>query len=236
MKTQRFIGNFNLNNADLKVNDAELLNQLKNVLRLGLGDEVILCDGKLNEAIAKISEIGKDFISFRIIGISKNKNEPDGDDSLYCSILKRENFELVVQKAVEAGIKEIVPIVSERTVKLDIRKDRLEKIIKEAAEQSGRGILPELQNTTKLQEAVKNSEGNKINIFFDISGDIIRPSMLNTGYKDNVGVWVGPEGGWTPEELELARNSGFKIISLGKLTLRAETAAIVGTYLAIHNL
>lgn len=61
---------------------------------------------------------------------------------LYCAILKHENFELVVQKATEAGIKEIAPIITTRTIKLDIRKDRLEKIIKEAAEQSGRGVVP----------------------------------------------------------------------------------------------
>ena len=83
---------------------------------------------------------------------------------------KKENFELVVQKAVEIGVKEIIPIITKRTVKLNLKYDRLEKIIKEAAEQSGRGILPILRKAMDFKKAIEEAEQNNINLFFDISG------------------------------------------------------------------
>ena len=131
MKIHRFIGNFEINIGDLKINGKELLNQFRSVLKLKVGEKIILCDGKINEGVAEIKAYGKDYIEVEIQEVSVNKNEPVREVILYCSILKRENFELVVQKATEVGIKEIIPIITERTVKLDIRKDRLEKIIKE---------------------------------------------------------------------------------------------------------
>ncbi len=230
MRLHRFIGNFDIAKSNLKIHDDELLNQIRNVLRLGSGQEVILADGKLSEAKAKISEMGKDFIVFEVLERWQNQNESERDVVLYCAILKRENFELVVQKATEAGIKEIVPVITERTVKLNIRQDRLEKIIKEAAEQSGRGIMPILHAALDLQQAIDNG-GKNMNLFLDSSGESFNDSQrLNN--EGQIGVWIGPEGGWTEKELSLARESKFKIINLGKLTLRAETAAIIGTYLA----
>src|SRR3989344_4947911 len=144
MKIHRFIGNFKIKIGALRINDEELLNQLRNVLKLKVGEKIILCDGRRNEGSAEIKEYGKDYVEVEIKEVGVNENEPEKQVILYCSILKRENFELVVQKATEIGIKEIVPIITERTVKLDIRKDRLEKIIREAAGQSGRGTVPVL--------------------------------------------------------------------------------------------
>ena len=141
---------------------------------------------------------------------------------------------MVVQKATEAGVKEIIPVITERTIKLNIRPSRLEKIIKEAAEQSGRGIVPILRDPVDFVDAIDGVGSNSINIIFDKSGEIFE----NLKFKiENcaVGAWIGPEGGWTDKELERARTENFKIFNLGKLTLRAETAAIVGTYLIVHN-
>lgn len=125
-----------------------------------------------------------------------------------------------------------MPIVVEQTIKLNIRKDRLEKIIKEVAEQSGRGIVPILQDPIDFEEAAKSAKRNNINFIFDSSGVIFRNSRLEI--RDYaVGVWVGPEGGWTPSELEKARSSGFEIVSLGRLIFRAETAAMIASYLSL---
>ncbi len=214
--------------------EPEVVNQIKKVLRLKIGEAVLLCDGKLSEAEAVIVEINRDFIRLNVQRVYKNDNEPDKNVILYCAILKKENFELVVQKATEVGILEIVSLITARTVKLDIRQDRLEKIIKEAAEQSGRGIVPILHEPINFEKAVSNTDKNNINFLFDSSGAGFGNWKLEIG-NCAVGVWVGPEGGWHPNELEIAKKSGFKIISLGKTTLRAETAAIIGSYLAIHS-
>lgn len=234
MKLHHFIGDFNLRVGGFKLEDAEIFNQIRNVLKLKIGEQVLLCDGRMNEAEAEIRSYGKDFVEVKIKEIKINRNEPQGEVILYCSILKRENFELVIQKATEVGAKEIVPIITERTVKLNIRQDRLEKIIKEAAEQSGRGIVPILHEPIDFEGAIKNIKKDSRSFLFDTSGKTLihtTDPLLHT----TTSVWIGPEGGWTSQELDLARRSDLKIISLGQLTLRAETAAITATYLIVHN-
>ena len=234
MRLHRFIGDYDLTSDHLKIKDSDLTNQVRNVLRLKKGDEIILADGNLNEARTKVSEISKDVVEVDIVEKWHNQNESESDVVLYCAILKRENFELVVQKATEIGAKKIVPIITERTVKLDIRPDRLQKIIREAGEQSGRGKLPILSDTVEFSDAIGTLSGNGLNLFFDKSGE----SFTTISRQDNVsrtGIWIGPEGGWTDQEVESARSAGFKILNLGKLTLRAETAAITASFAVVNK-
>jgi 16S rRNA (uracil1498-N3)-methyltransferase len=238
MRLHRFIGNFNFAESRLKIFDKEILDQIKNVLRLGAGEKIILSDGNLNEALAQINNFKKDYLEVEILEVGKNENEPKVRAVLYCSILKRENFELAAQKAVEVGIAEIVPIVAKRTVKLNLKEERLKKIIREAAEQSGRGRVPVLQPVIDFAEAVEEAEKNNVNLFFDVSGKNIKnffDSHFRGNDRETVGVFIGPEGGWDEEEIKMARNKNFKIVSLGRLTLRAETAAAVASYVVASN-
>ena len=243
MRLHRFIGNFDLSKEEVSVNDTDFINQAKNVLRLKHGDKLILCDGNLNEAIAEISNLNKEFVELKILETYKNQNEPaspaggpERNIVLYCPILKKENFEWAVQKAVEVGVKEITPIITARTVKLGLNKDRLEKIIKEAAEQSGRGILPRLNEAMDFDRAVdlaKNS--NDLNLFFNIDGKNVQHSMSNISNIPKIGVFLGPEGGWDEEEIKKAQSSnGFTIVGLGKTILRAETAAVIASYQTVN--
>lgn len=227
MKLHRFIIPIQLDKKQIRLVDKELLNQLRNVLRLKVGDKITLADGQLNEALVQIKSVSKDFVELEIVKVSKNENEPKVHGVLYAALLKRENFELVAQKATEVGIKEIVPIISKRTVKLNLRQDRLEKIIKEAAEQSNRGVVPILHEPLDFKKALEHAKQNDINLFFDPSGKELGGKF---GISKTAGLWVGPEGGWDEEELQLAKEKGFKIISLGKLFFRAETAAIIASY------
>ena len=133
----------------------------------------------------------------------------------------------------EVGVKEITPIITARTVKLGLNKERLEKIIKEAAEQSGRGILPRLNEAMDFDRAVdlaKNS--NDLNLFFNIDGKNVQHSMSNIS---KIGIFIGPEGGWDEEEIKKAQSSnGFTIVGLGKTILRAETAAVIASYQTVN--
>jgi len=111
----------------------------------------------------------------------------------------------------------------------------LEKIIKEAAEQSGRGILPILRDAAKFSEALENSRQNDLNLFFEIDSQMLDTAELREMKSKKIGIFIGPEGGWSPEELatiaETAKeNKNFKLRGLGSLTLRAETAAIVASW------
>lgn len=251
MTTQRFFGNFNFSKEEIgkiiEISDKNIIHQIRNVLRLKIGDEIILCDGKSNEAISKIIDPSatrfaealakrngyKNFLNLEIIKVFKNNNEPEKDIVLYCAILKKENFELVVQKAVEIGVKEIIPVISKRTVKLNLKYDRLEKIIKEAAEQSGRGILPILRKAMDFKKAVEVAKQNNVNLFFDISGEKITENQLKSN-QEKIGLFIGPEGGWDTGELEFAKDNKFEILSFGKLTFRAETAAIIASYIVLN--
>lgn len=216
----------------IEYSEKEFLNQIKNVLRLKPGDKVFLFNNEMDEVEAEITEIKKDLVKLRILKVQKNLREPKIRTILYCSILKHNNFEIVVQKATEIGIKEIFPIVSERTVKFLLREKRLNKIIKEAAEQSGRGFLPVLHNSLTFSEAIKNAVQNEINLIFDRDGESFKKFKRETFNKR--GIFIGPEGGWSELELKLAKKNNFKVISLGKLTLRAETAAIIASFLVLN--
>jgi 16S rRNA (uracil1498-N3)-methyltransferase len=245
MRLHRFIGNFStlggsasggdFSQSRFKIYDEEILKQAKNVLRLKKGDSLILADGKLNEAVVRIAESDKKFLEVEILERNVNKNEPERHGILYCSILKRENFEWVVQKATEVGIKEIAPVISSRTVKLGLKEERLEKIIKEAAEQSGRGVLPILRQAVKFSEALENAKQNDLNLFFEIGGQLLDMAELREMKFKKIGIFIGPEGGWSPEEVEAIasltkEDKNFKLRGLGKLTLRAETAAVAASW------
>lgn len=235
MRINRFIGNFDFSNKNIKIIESDLINQFRNVLRFSKGDKIILGDGKMNEVLAEIKEIQKDFIEVEILELRLNKKEPQRKVILYCAILKRENFELVCQKTVETGIFEITPIICERIIKFGLKSERLEKIIKEAAEQSGRGIIPKLNQTIIFEKAIGQAKNNNLNLFFDSRGVDLLDVKLNLDGK-KTGIFIGPEGGWSEQEIErVKKEENFKIINLGPLTLRAETAAIVATYL-VSNL
>ena len=225
MRLHRFIGDFDLNQTNLTISDPDLINQVIKVLRLKIGEQIILADGKSTEAITEITALNKKNISVKIISKYSNKNEPAKKVTLFCAILKRENFELVVQKAVETGVSEIAPMITDRTVKTGLNMSRLQKIIKEAAEQSGRGEIPALKEAIKFSEAIKNG-----GIVFDPSGD---PFNIQKS-SNKLNIFIGPEGGFSENEIKLAKENNLYISSLGSLTLRAETAAIIASYLTIR--
>lgn len=209
---------------------------MKDVLHLKAGEECMLSDGNRNEARCRIKAFSVKGCVVDIISQSYNANENNVRGILYCSLLKKEYFETVVQKAAEIGVSEIVPIISRRTVKLAVSpRARLEKILKEASEQSGRGIIPVLCDTLSFDDAVRRSSASHAVTFFYHPDSI----LFSDWKKENiipkkVNIFIGPEGGWDDYELGLARQHHFFIISLGPTVLRAETAAIIGSYLAIH--
>ena len=229
MKLHRFITNLNFKKDTISSKDNELINQIKNVLRLKTGHFVILIDEKGNEVKASVKSFSKNEINFEIIERLENNKEPDKYIKLYCAILKRENFELAVQKATELGVKEIIPIRTAHTIKQNIKTERINKIAKEASEQSGRTIIPEIKEPISFAGALEDSKENEANFIFHTESK----EKFSTD-KKQIGIFIGPEGGWTDQEIEAAKTNNIKIASLGNLTLRAETAAIVGTFLALQ--
>lgn len=232
MRLHRFFITADLSHSPLRMTEPELLHQWAKVLRLDAGDAVILCDGKGVEAKGSIVSLDKHAAMIKLDAPHPVIAEPSRSVTLYCAVLKRENFELVVQKSVEVGVKAIVPIITSRTVKTGLKMERLRMIAKEAAEQSGRGILPMISEPLEFDRALKEAK-NKANLFFHTHQEAPYPSRSSSVHS--VGVWVGPEGGWTEEEAQKAQDNDFSISSLGKLILRGETAAIIASYLVLED-
>lgn len=227
MKVHRFIGPFSLVPGPFFLTDQEVIHQICDVLKLRPEEEIILCDGRGIEALGKITGRDEKGIQLALGEITPNKAEPGHQVALYCSVLKKENFELVCQKATEAGVTEIIPVITERTVKQGLRPERLEKIIREAAEQSGRGVLPRLAEAMDFEKGLTDSARFGARCLCDPGGQ----SWGSSQGKD-VAVFIGPEGGWSENEIELAKKAGLSAVSFGQRILRGETAAIIATFLA----
>lgn len=233
MKLHRFIGNFPLHEKRFWISDKDLAHQMRSVLRIEVGEHVVLCDGHGNEAEAVVRSYDARAVEVEIVAAQKHSMETARSVVLYLAVLKKENFELVVQKATEVGIAEIVPMITARTVKTSLNESRMIKIATEAAEQSGRTTVPVVHAPIMFADAVERaSAAHAINWFFDIGGDAILPMRDTRPTIRDAGIFIGPEGGWIDDERAIARSRSLKRVSLGPLTLRAETAAIVASYLA----
>ncbi len=232
MKLHRFIGNYDLSAPELDIYDKDVVYQAFKVLRLQAGQKIVLCDGKNREALANILSIDSKMISLQLERVTEMHNEPEREIVLYCSIIKRELFDLVVQKATEIGVRQIIPLLSKRTVKQNVKIERLRTIAKEAAEQSGRGIVPYVHEPMEWHMALNHSKDNLVNLFFHT---IERGDGIPQGFKKKIGVWIGPEGGWSEDEVLDAQRFSFLMVELGPLVLRAETAAIIASYLCVYG-
>lgn len=226
MKIHRFIDNFDFSKTEIELS-GELAHQIKKVLKLKIGEKIELSDGHGSKVEGEIIELGNT-VAVRIgtvekINLTKNKV------ILCCAILKKENFETVAEKATECGAMEIIPIITERTIKTGLNIERLKKITKEASEQSGRTDIPLISEPVSFKESIETDK-NILNLFFDKSGEPL--SKISASKNQKIKIWIGPEGGWTENEIKLAKDNNFVIFSLGSLTLRGETAAMIGTYLA----
>ncbi len=229
MKIHRFITTISRDNDVSRIVDPAILHQVKRVLRYGTGDTIIVVDETGTEHQFEIHHYEPHAIVGTTSLAGKTIQKSTAQIFLYCSILKRENFELVVQKATEIGVTDIVPLICDRTVKLGVKHDRLLSIAKEAAEQSGRLTIPRIHEIQPFDDVIKKHTPNNLYYFFDLQGNSISALPFKES-KSAVHIYIGPEGGWTDRERALAHESGCNIVCLGTMILRAETAAIIAAY------
>ncbi len=232
MKIHRFFWKFNSRAGKIEIPTGETYNQIKNVLRLGISEKAEFFNERGQAVLAKLSEYRTGSIIFDVVS-AKKKTTEEKEITLYCAILKKDNFELVAQKATEIGVSRIVPLVTRHTVKLDLNRERLKKIIIEAAELSGRIQIPELSEKMYFSAALEQSEKLDARFFCDQRGKKITPNALKN--MQTIGIFIGPEGGWQEEEIAAARKEGCLFVSLGKYVLRGETAAIAALALIVNN-
>jgi 16S rRNA (uracil1498-N3)-methyltransferase len=208
-------------------------------LRKKPGDKITFTDGRLNIFYCIIKSIDNEKLTCEIIEKKFNLYEPDIEVELYLGLLKNMNrFEFAVEKCVELGIKKIVPILTEHTIiKKPLSKnktERLNKIILSAMKQSQRCFLPELSDAITLNEMIEitSNEKNKV-ILYEFEDTIKKLSHFKP--KDKVILCIGPEGGFSEEEIKKFNQNNWNIMSLGDRKLRAETAAVVSVYNILNN-
>ena len=210
---------------------------VRTVLRLKKDDNIILFNGKGGEYIGVLSEVSRNAVQVEVNSFSDRTVESPLKITLGLGISRGDRMDLAVQKAVELGVTDITPILTDRCVvqlKGEKKQQRLhhwQKIMQHAAEQSSRTFIPELTDIATLQTWVESQQGLKI--FLDPYAE----NVLTQYQPDNMQVTLltGPEGGFTEQERKAARAAGFIPVRLGKRILRTETAAI-GTLAAVQML
>ena len=232
----RFYVNANQIQGDTIVIKGSDINHIKNVLRMKQGDDIVICNGQGKDCYCIINKVSEAEISAKIITQKDTGTELDQKIILFQGLPKKDKMELIIQKAVELGVYEIVPVMTKRTiVKLEDKKkeekklQRWQAIAEEAAKQSGRGMIPLVSPVVNFREAVTRAGllGQAIIPYENASGmQITRKILGDLRQFDSIGVFIGPEGGFEEAEIDLAVSKKIHPISLGRRILRTETAGL----------
>lgn len=212
------------------------VNHIKNVLRLKQGDEIVICNGQGKDCYCIINKVSEGLITAKIESFQETGTELKAKITLFQGMPKKDKMELIIQKAVELGVTEIVPVMTKRVVvKLEDKKkeekklERWQAIAEEAAKQSRRGIIPIINPVQSFKEAIENGKQMDLGIipYENASGMLKTKEIMHSlGKYNSIGVFIGPEGGFEESEIELAMNNQLLPITLGRRILRTETAGL----------
>ena len=212
------------------------VNHIRNVLRMRVGDKIQISDGSSQVRLCQIIQMENDRIETEILSIEESLAELPAQIYLFQGIPKGDKMEWIIQKAVELGVYAIVPMRTNRVVvKLDKKKEesRLKRwngIAESAAKQSGRSFIPEVLPVMEFEEVCHFVQEFACKIIpYECAEGIERTKELIKGIqtKNQVGILIGPEGGFEKDEIEMALQNGIEAVSLGKRILRTETAGMV---------
>lgn len=238
------MANFFIDKKDIDGSTARITGDeaahISRVLRMKAGDGLTLCDGEGNFYDAVIESVSAGEVAAEVSRVYPAPTEPGVRITLFQGIPKNPKLEFVVQKATEIGVVRIVPVDTARTVaKLEKENKvlRLRKIAAEAAKQSRRGIIPEVCDPVPFDRAVELAgELDLAFIPYEEESGLSAKSFLRGKSAGTLGIFIGPEGGFEPEEAELARSRGITPVTLGPRILRTETAGLVAASLAFYEL
>jgi 16S rRNA (uracil1498-N3)-methyltransferase len=221
--------------------EGAVVHQLTHVLRMQPEDRVIVLDDSGWEQEVVLTQVGPDRVEGQVVEKRLARGEPRTKISLYQSVLKGQRFELGLQKGTELGVVEFVPVISSRCIvsgldDVNRKAERWQRIILEAAEQSGRGRLPRLRAALMFSRAcgrAKRLGGLSLIPWEEENVTGLRQALHPTGDNEqrsaqpfSVNLFIGPEGGFTAEEIDVAKGYSIVPIGLGPRILRAETAGL----------
>ncbi len=216
--------------------DAATTHQMRAVLRLGVGAQIVVLDGSGRQFQVILTRLDHAGAEGRITGHGPASGEPQTRLTLYQALLKGEKFEWVLQKCTEAGVSRFVPLITLRTIPHDHvalakKESRWRRIIQEAAEQAHRARLPALSSPLDLAAACGEAAAQNDLVIFcweAASSQRLQAALqAHLPAAARVALFIGPEGGFAPEEALQAQAAGAQVASLGPRILRAETAGLV---------
>ena len=221
------------------------VNHMKNVLRLRVGEEVGINDGEGTEYVCTVDHYEDNMAVLNILSSEKSQQELPSKIYLFQGLPKSDKMELIIQKAVELGVYEVIPVSTRRcVVRLDNKKaakkvERWQAIALSGAKQSGRGIVPEVKNVMTFNEALKYASNLDVRLIpYELAEGMKGTKELISSIKpgESVGIFIGPEGGFDEEEVNKANEEGVKTITLGKRILRTETAGLTTLSILMFHL
>ena len=211
------------------------VNHMKNVLRMRVGEEVMISDGNNQTYRCAVQEYGEDIAILKIMERGLVDTELPSNIYLFQGLPKQDKMELIVQKAVELGVYQVVPVATKRcVVNLDDKKaakkvDRWQQIAESAAKQAGRGYVPEIHPVMNYREALEYAKKlDVVLIPYELADGMQETKRIIDSIRpgQSIGIFIGPEGGFEQEEVERATACGARVITLGRRILRTETAGL----------
>ena len=223
----------------------DLTKQIRKVLRLDAKDAVVVLDNSGWEYLVQLDDVKVKNAIGHVMDKQMGRSEPAIKLSLAYSLARRDKVEMIIQKATEIGIVKFYPYVSSRSLVQDLntnraRQERLEAIAREACEQSMRSKVPELMNVTAFEGMLKETSEHDLKLIAwegtaivqQVCAEMIEP--LTKKETPSLVILIGPEGGFSPEEVALAEKYGYVQISFGNNIFRMETACIAGSAIMRH--
>lgn len=228
-----FVSEEQINGENAYIEGSDV-NHIANVLRMKPGEELLISVKGDWDYLCKIVDIETDRVNLKVLE-SMEQRELPVNITLLQGIPKSDKLEMIIQKAVELGVSEIIPVKTKRVVvkidekKVDTKVNRWNAIAESAAKQSKRSIIPKVYEPMSIDNALEivKDFGVKLIPYENADGiDKTRKILDNMDKTKNIAVFIGPEGGFEESEVEMIKNSGFEVITLGKRILRTETAGL----------
>ena len=241
----RFFGKSENISENIIIIDGQDVNHMKNVLRLKIGEQVMVNGGDNRDYLCEIEEYAEDKATLKVCEIVKSDRELSSRVYLFQGLPKGDKMELIIQKCVELGVYEIIPVSMKRcVVKLDDKKsaskiNRWQSISESAAKQSGRSIIPQVHDVMSYKEALNYALTMDYSLVpYELAEgmEATKDAMSNIKPGMDVAVFIGPEGGFDITEIDEACNKGMTPISLGKRILRTETAGLAVMSIIMYHL
>lgn len=216
--------------SDTVILEGEEARHIAKSLRMRVGDMLTVTDGGGKDYGCQIQAIDRDTVTVAVCYQQACNSEPTCAVTIYQGVPKSQKMEDIIQKCVELGVTRIVPTLTKRSIsrpdpkQAGKKNQRYQKIALEAAQQSGRGIVPQIEQQITLKQAISTDKSKKKIVFYEGGGcslkDIVSPS------DTAVSVYIGPEGGFDPDEVEALESAGAVVATLGPRILRTQTAPV----------